>query len=169
MSTAEFASHFGALRDLAGSGHSVATLARALGDLRVWGGGQGSPRTQKELPGMDAAHLYAWAKTVSQLDPGVLAYHAEGRGREFLADWDMEGILRQVACPVLLMRADPEYGALLSEGAADHAVSVLGDAIQVQIGHKGHDLGLDTWEADPLLRAVTDFLESLPRSGERVD
>jgi pimeloyl-ACP methyl ester carboxylesterase len=161
MSTAEFASHFAALRELAGSGHSVATLAHALGDLEVHGAGEGSPRTHKELPGMDAAHLYAWAKTISQLDPGVLAYHAEGRGREFLEGLDMEGILRKVACPVLLVRGNPEYGALMSDRAAEHAVSVLPDAIQVQIEREGHDLGLDTWEEGLLLRAVTDFLESL--------
>jgi pimeloyl-ACP methyl ester carboxylesterase len=160
MRSDAFAAHFTAVRELAGSGRSVATLARALGDLPVQGAGQGSPTTYRELPGMDAAHLRAWAKTISQLDPDVLEYHAEGRGREYLAGIDMGAILRRIACPVLLVRADQRQGALMSADAAEHAVSLLPDAIHVEID-QGHNLGLDTWEPGPLLRAVTDFLESL--------
>jgi pimeloyl-ACP methyl ester carboxylesterase len=161
MSTDAFASHFAALRDLAGSGQPVPALARALGDLPAPIQGQEPPVAHRDLPGMDDAHLRAWAKTISQLDPGVLAYHAEGRGKAFMEGFDMERILQQITCPVLLLRASPKLGALMSAEAADWATTVLADGVQVILGQAEHDLGLSTWEVGPLLRAVTGFLESL--------
>jgi pimeloyl-ACP methyl ester carboxylesterase len=161
MSSDAFAEHFSAQQDLAGSGLSIAALARALGDLPAQMMGQDPPLTYKELPGMDMVRLLAWAKTVSQLDPGVLAYHATGRGQEYLTGFDMDGIFQQVECPVLLIRADPELGALMSAEAAEHAVSILADGVQIMLDGVGHNLGLDTWEVGPVLRAVMGYLESL--------
>lgn len=161
MSSAGFISHFSALRELAGSGLPVAVLAQALGDLPTQIQGQDSPTHYRDLPGMDPTRLRAWAKMISRLDPGVLEYHAEGRGPEFLEGLEMDEILRHISCPVLLLRANPELGALMSGQAADHAASLLSDGAQVLLENAGHDLGLDAWEVGPLLRAVTDFLESL--------
>jgi pimeloyl-ACP methyl ester carboxylesterase len=161
MSTEGFARHYAALQELAGSGRSVAALAHTLGELPAQVPGQDTPVAHKELPGMDAARLRAWAKTIDQLDPGVLAYHAMGRGQAYVEGFDMETILRQISCPVLLLRGNPEFGALMSAQAAEHAVSVLSDAVQVVLDKSGHDLGLSAWEVGPLLRAVTDFVESL--------
>ena len=156
-----FISRYSAIQDLAGSGQPLTVLARALGDLPAQIPGNEAVVTHRELPGMNSASLRAWAKTISQLDPDVLAYHATGRGQEFLENFDMAEILQRIACPVLLLRANPALGALMSEEAADHLLSVLPDAIQVELDNAGHDLGLDTWEVGPLLRAVTDFLETL--------
>lgn len=160
MSTDEFASHFTALQEFAGSGRSVAELAQALGNLPAQVPGQDAPVAYRELPGMNAARLRAWAKTISQLDPGVLEYHAQGRGQEFLENFDMAGILQQVSCPVLLLQGNPELGGLLSDEAVGYALSKLQGATHVLL-KAGHDLGLSTWQVAPLLRAVTDFLESL--------
>ena len=110
---------------------------------------------------MDKIRLRSWAKTISQLDPGVLAYHATGRGQEYLAGFKMDEILRRVTCPVLLIRGNSELGALMSAEAADHAISILSNGMQVAIDEAGHNLGLDIWEVGPILRAVTGFLEAL--------
>lgn len=160
MSTDAFANHFTALRELAGSGRSVAELAKALGDLPAQIPGQDAPVAHRELPGMDTAHLRAWAKTISQLDPGVLEYHAQGRGQAFLEGFDMAGILEQVSCPVLLLQAGPELGGHLSDETVEYVLSKLQDATHVLL-QAGHDLGLSTWQVTPLLRAVTNFVESL--------
>ena len=161
MSLEAFANHFTSIQELAGSDLSVAQLAQALGKLPVRLSGLDEPPLYKELPGMDAAHLRAWAKTTSQLDPDVLAYHATGRGKEFMEGFDMDAILQQVACPTLLIRANPQLGALMTAEAADHALSILPDAIQVMLEPAGHDLGLDTWDINPLLRVFANFSESL--------
>lgn len=161
MSLEAFARHFTSIQELAGSKLSVPQLAQALGELPVRLSGLDEPPLYKEMPGMDAAHLRAWAKTTSQLDPDVLAYHATGRGKEFLDGIDMDAILQRVTCPTLLIRANPQLGALLSAAAAEHALSILPNAVQVLLEPVGHNLGLDTWEVGPLLRAFTDFTESL--------
>ena len=96
-----------------GKSHMGIQLAQALGELPVRLSGLDTPPLYKEMPGMDAAHLLAWAKTTSQLDPDVLAYHATGRGREFLDGIDMDAILHQVTCPTLLIRCNPELGTLM--------------------------------------------------------
>ena len=161
MNTDDFAAHFTALRRLAASGRSLADLAAALAELPVWVPGEDEPRPFRERPGVDDAVLRAWAKTVSQLDPGTLEFHAEQRAAEFLGKLDMDEVLSRIACPVLLVQADPALGALLTSEAVDHAMSLLADGTHVRIDQTGHDLGLGNWEVAPLLRAVTDFLESL--------
>jgi pimeloyl-ACP methyl ester carboxylesterase len=161
MSTDVFASHFSARRKLAESGLSVAEAARALGDLSVPVPGQDTPITYKELPGMNIIRLRVWAKTITQLDPDVLVYHAEGRSQEFLAGIDLDRIFQRITCPVLLLRGNQELGALMSAAAADRALSVLPEGMQVYLDKFGHDLGLDTWDIGPILSAVIGFLETL--------
>ena len=80
---------------------------------------------QRELPGVTSASLLAWAKNISQLDPDLLAYHATGRGDEFLQNVDMAEIVQNIACPVLLLRGNPRLGALMSKEAAEQLMSVL--------------------------------------------
>ena len=101
------------------------------------------------------------AKTLSQLDPGVLEFHAEGRINEFLRDINMDAILRKISCPVLLIQANPSKGALMSSSDVELALSLNPNAYHVSIEETGHNLGLDTWEVVPLLRIIISFLESL--------
>lgn len=155
------AAHFAALRELARSGRSLAELAAALGELPVWDPEQERSTPYRDRPGVDDAHLRAWAKTVSQIDPRALEFHAEQRGTEFLSTLDMDGLLSRIACPVLLVRGHPALGAMVTDEAVDHALGLLADGTHVRIEQTGHDLGLGNWEVAPLLRAVTDFLESL--------
>jgi pimeloyl-ACP methyl ester carboxylesterase len=133
------------LRELVGSALSVVALASKLADL--YGG--------------DAAQFRGWAKTLSQADPDAAQYHAEGRIGEYVENVDIDAALEQVACPVLLLQADPSQGGMVSDGDVEHALSLLADGLHVKLEGAGHDLGLITWEVTPLLRAVTDFLESL--------
>jgi len=149
------------LRELAGSGRSVAELVSLLADMPVSVPGQEQPVRYGDLPDVDTAALRNWAKTLSQLDPGVLEFHAEGRIEEILGDEGLEPWLRQISCPVLLLQGNPSLGGLMTDRDVERALSVLPDATHVLIEHAGHGLGLSAWEVAPLLRAVTDFLESL--------
>jgi len=145
-----------ALRGLTGSGLSVPELASALADLPVSVPGQEALMRYGDLPGRDAAHIRGWAKTLSQVDPDVAQYHAEGRMEEYVRNVDLDAALRRLTCPVLLLQA-----AVVSDSDAEHALSLLADGVHAKLEDVGHSLGLDTWKVAPLLRAVTDFIESL--------
>lgn len=88
-------------------------------------------------------------------------YHAEGRIHEYVENVDLDAALQQVSCPVLLLQGDPSQGGVASDSDVEHALSLLANGLHVRLEGAGHDLGLSTWEVAPLLRAVTNFLESL--------
>jgi len=161
MESPGFVSHFAAERELAGSMLTVPELAKALGDLPAGVGEDGSVVRQRDLPGKDELQLRSWARTIHDLDADVLAFHGTGRGREYLSSIDTDAIYGAIECPVLLVRADPECGALMSPEAATQAVGQLADGVQVVLTGQGHGLGLDTWQTAPLLAALTGFLDLL--------
>jgi len=144
-STESQISQWRAMRELVGSGLSVAGLASELADLY----------------GADAAQFRGWAKTLSQVDPDAMQYHAEGRIQEYVENVDIDAALGQVSCPVLLLQADPSQGGMVSDGDVEHVLSLLADGLHVKLEGADHNLGLSTWEVTPLLRAVAGFLESL--------
>ena len=149
------------LRGLAGSGLSVPDLASALADLPVSVPGQDASIRYGDLPGIDTAGLWAWAKTLSQVDPDVALYHAEGRLDEYVEQVDLDAAQRRVACPALLLQGDPSQGGVVSDGDVERALSLLPQGLHVQIEGAGHDLGLSTWQVAPLLRAMTSFLDAI--------
>lgn len=161
MNTAEFCNHFTALREIAASERSLLEIAQALADLPVPVPGQDPPVRFGDLPMADNTYLRHWAKTVCQMDPDILEYHAEGRAQEFLRDIDLDDILRKITCPVLLIQANPELGGLMTDQGVAHCSEYLPDVSHVLLEKTGHDLGLTSWEVAPLLRAVNNFLQSL--------
>jgi len=48
-----------------------------------------------------------WATTTSQLDPDVLAHHAKDDGAAYVVRVDVDAILREAACPVMLLSGEP--------------------------------------------------------------
>ena len=130
------------MRGLAASGMSVPELASVLADSSLSGEARG------------------WAKALSQVDPDAAQYHAEGRLDEYVEKVDLEGSLRQLRCPVLLLQGDRSQGGVLSDEDVEQVLALLADGVYVHLEGKGHNLGLSTWEVTPLLRAIMSFLES---------
>jgi len=130
------------MRGLADLGLTVPELASALADSPFSG------------------EARSWAKTLSQVDPDAAQYHAEGRLEEYVEKVDVEGALRQLRCPVLLVQGDPSQGGLVSDEDVERVLALLADGAYVRLDGKGHDLGLSTWEVAPLLRGIVRFLES---------
>jgi pimeloyl-ACP methyl ester carboxylesterase len=149
------------LRDLAGSGLAVPELASALADLPVSVPGQDASIRYGDLPGIDTAHLWGWAKTLSQVDPDAAFYHAAGRLHEYVEKVDLDTALQRVTCPVLLLQGDPSQGGAVSDGDVERALSLLANGLHVQLTGAGHDLGLGAWQVAPLLRVVTSFLDAI--------
>jgi pimeloyl-ACP methyl ester carboxylesterase len=161
MTSEEFKYWFSALREFAGLGLSIGELSRRIAGIPVQAPGQEAQMRYGDSPDVDAVQIQRLAITVSQMDPGVLEYHAEGRAREFLEGFDIEQILGRITCPLLLVQGNPLLGGMVTDEVVKHVQSILPNAMHVLLGSAGHGLGMNTWEVAPLLRAVICFLESL--------
>lgn len=104
----------------------------------------------------DAASLRLSAAMLRDLDPATLTPLIAGNWLDGL-DWF--GILRGVACPVLLLRADDQRGGMLCAAVADDMMKALSDGLRVDFPGVGHQIHWLATEA--LLRVVLAFLESL--------
>ena len=110
----------------------------------------------RELPGNDEAYLLSWARCVQQADADVYDMTLDGSA---LASWDGETVLRGIACPTLLLQATPELGGLMSDADVALATRLLAHRTHVRMRNLGHALFIQ--QPEPVLRAVTNFLESL--------
>ena len=160
MKSEGFKYWFSSLRQLAGLDLSIAEVSKRISDIPVHLPEQTTTIRYGDCPDIDVIQIQQLAITLSHMDPGVLEYHAEGRAMEFLEGFDLDQILEQIACPVLLLQADTSQGGMMTNNIVKHVQSVLPNAMHVLIG-KDHGLGLDTWEMQPLIRAVTSFLDSV--------
>jgi pimeloyl-ACP methyl ester carboxylesterase len=147
------------LRDLAAKKPPIPKLTRLLADRTI--PGTDPPVKYGDDPDVISVELREWAKSLSQLDPDVVAAHAEGRQNELMQAFDFESMLRAVSCPVLLLQGDPPHGGLMTYEDVAYAMSLLPEAYHVQIEGAAHDLGMGTCELAPIMRAVLNFLESL--------
>ena len=102
-----------------------------------------------------------WATTTIQLDPDVLAHHAKGDGAAYVVHVDVDAILREAACPVMLLSGEPQLGGVMSQEDAEYARARLKLAFHVAIENVGHDLSLSSSNVEPFLAAVNGFLGSL--------
>ena len=147
---------FSGLRDLARKGGSVEKIAAGIGRIEIQMAGSGEPITISKLPGNDEAYLLAWARCVKQADPDVYDMAIDGSAME---SWDGEAVLRGISCPVLLLQASRELGGLMSEVDVALATRLLPHHTHVRFRTLGHALFIQ--QPEPVLRAVTNFLEAL--------
>jgi len=160
MTSEEFKSWFSALRRLSGLNLSITELSRRIADIPVQVAGQTASIRYGDSPAMDAIQIQQLAITLCHLDPGVLEYHAKGGAIEFLEGYDLDALLSRISCPMLLLQANNSLGGMMTDRVIRHVQSILPKALHVLID-KDHGLGMDTWEVEPLLRAVVSFLESV--------
>jgi pimeloyl-ACP methyl ester carboxylesterase len=147
---------FTGLRDLARKAGTVEELARGLARIELHVPGLDEPVPIGDLPGNDEASLLAWAHCVQQVDPDAYAMSVDGTSLEA---WDGEGLLSRIQCPTLLLQASPELGGLMSDEDVRLAKHLLAHPTHVLFPTLGHSLFIQ--QAEPVLRTVNDFLESL--------
>jgi len=147
---------FTGLRDLAARGGSVDEIARGIAEIYLRVPNYPRPIRIGDLPGNDSAYLQWWARCVSQADPDTYAMTLDGSAKE---GWDGEGYLRQILCPTLLLQASPQFGALMSDEDVALALRLLKHPVHVRFDNLGH--GLYMQQPEPVLRAITNFLDSL--------
>jgi pimeloyl-ACP methyl ester carboxylesterase len=133
--------HFMATRALVREGLSAAEL---------------SARLAKDGPGGDPVGMRSRAASLSQLDAEVLTPILEDGAIEH---YDLGARLRRIACPTLLLQANPERGGALADPEAHWAASSIPDCAHVYLPNVGH--GIHAAEAAAFSQIVTSFLETL--------
>jgi len=151
-----YAALFAGLRDVARRGGSLETVAQGIGKIVLPVPGTDESVSIHELPGNDEAYLLSWARCVQQADPEVYDMTLDGSALE---GWDGETLLRGISCPTLLLQANPQLGGLMSDADVSLATRLLAHHTHVRFRNLGHALFIQ--QPEPVLRAVTNFLESL--------
>jgi pimeloyl-ACP methyl ester carboxylesterase len=134
---------FSASRDLAASDKTVEEIAATLATLQ---------------PDADAAALRARAFSLHRLDPEVLTFVVEDRAKE---SFDLDALLRQITCPVLLLQGNPALGGALLDADAQRAAGQLAHCTHVYLPNVGHGIHAADGQPRVFSRLVHDFLESL--------
>jgi len=151
-----YVSLFSGLRDLARKGGSVEQIADGIGRIVLPVPGSEEFVTIRELPGNDEAYLLSWARCVQAADPDTYDMTLDGSAME---GWDGEAVLRGITCPTLLLQANRELGGLMTDADVALATRILPHHAHVCLRTLGHALFIQ--QPEPVLRAVTNFLESL--------
>jgi pimeloyl-ACP methyl ester carboxylesterase len=149
------------LRELGNSGLSISEFASGLAEMQVPIPGKDTTVRYGDLSGVSESSIREWADILSQVDPDVVQYHAEGRLNEYVQQVEIETILRQLQFPILLVQADPKCGGVVSDEDAKNALALMSNGVHVMLDDTGHDLGFSHGNIDLLKQAVTGFLESL--------
>jgi pimeloyl-ACP methyl ester carboxylesterase len=151
-----YAALFTGLRDLARQRGSVEQIADGIGRIVLPVPGTDESITIRELPGNDEAYLLSWARCVQQIDIDAYEMTLDGSSVE---GWDGEAVLRGINCPTLLLQGSPELGGLMSDADVALATRLLPHHAHVKFRNLGHALFIQ--QPEPVLRVVTNFLESL--------
>lgn len=147
---------FSGLRDLARRGGSLESIAEGIGNISLPVPTTDESIEIRHLPGNDEAYLLSWARCVQQADSDAYDMTLDGSALE---DWDGETALRGISCPTLLLQGSPELGGLMSDADVSLATRLLAHHTHVRFRNLGHALFIQ--QPEPVLRAVTNFLESL--------
>lgn len=114
-------------------------------------------RTRQELivacrkahPTWAEAELGPWADSKLQLSP-----HVANRRSPPLMDWSE--VVAKIACPTLLITADPEAGAIVTPQLAGKAARMNANIRVTRISGAGHNIRREQFER--VMQAVTEFL-----------
>lgn len=136
-------------------GGSLHDVARSIGKIELKIPGFDEILRIQDLPGNTEPVLMEWARVAMLTDPETLAMMLDGRS---FAGWDPRKILPDVSCPTLLLQGNPELDALLTDGDAKLALSLLPNAEHIKFPLLGHALFMQ--QPKPILHAITRFLLS---------
>lgn len=110
-----------------------------------------------EAPESDAVQTLVRARTLRLLDPELIAAYMSA---DAFAGYDPARLVQSLACPTLVLAADPAVFARLEAGAAAAMAAVNPNVTTKTIAGAGH--GIHTDRPAEFVTAVTAFLASLP-------
>ena len=145
---------FSQLHELILRGGSQDELACGIGKIEIRVPDLDETLRIEELPGNSEAVLLEWARCAMLTDPDALAMMLNGSAFE---GWNPTEILPRIACPTLLLQANPDLDALLSDSDVKLALKLLPEAEHMKFPLLGHALFMQ--QPKPVLQAVTDFMQ----------
>ncbi len=98
---------------------------------------------------------------LSLADPRYLDLWSQGSFEEYYEDYHAWDFLKAVGCPIMLVQADPDEGALLSSDDVKKAIDHNPEIMHVFVEGVGHNLGTNLGEEPIDVRPILSFLESL--------
>ena len=131
----------------------VEELASGIGRIQIHFPGIREVIRLDEIPGNTSNNLLVWARTAIRTDPECLRMTVD---RSAYAGWNPEKILPRIACPVLLLQANPELDALLSDSDLALAKRLLPRPEHIKFPLLGHALFMQ--QPKPVLNALIEFL-----------
>jgi pimeloyl-ACP methyl ester carboxylesterase len=148
-------------RTLAASDKSLDEIAAALRDMLVHVPARDTPRPARDVFGEDSPWFQFQAENLRLLDPGMLDAVLEGP-EVMLEGYEAENVLPKVACPVLILQADPERGGL-QDYTVERALALLPQASRVRLEGIGHELHGLADQVPRVVESITPFLDSVRR------
>jgi len=136
----------------------VEELAGGIGRIQIHFPGIPEVIHLDEIAGNTSNTLLDWARTAIRTDPECLRMTVD---RSAYVGWNPEKILPRIACPVLLLQANPELDGLLSDHDLALAKRLLPRATHVSFPSLGHALFLQ--QARPVVDAVIPFLTQVSK------
>ncbi len=109
----------------------------------------------KDLPFNDEVFLAWWARSLTMMDPEALEMAIDGR---LGASWNSE-YFRKIACPTLIIQADPKWGGLVSERDVRECKEAVPQTVHILLENVGHSLHIH--QPGPVQRALGNWLGSL--------
>jgi pimeloyl-ACP methyl ester carboxylesterase len=103
-----------------------------------------------------AAEVRSRAVAYSDLDPEVYTPTLDGSTMD---GFDAEASLSAIECPALLLQADPDMGAAMTNEEAERAAGLIPDCAFVQMKDVGH--GIHRGDPINFRRALFDFLDTI--------
>ena len=99
------------------------------------------------------------AEEMSQLDPHIMDFHAEGRVQDFFKDInDLD--FDSIRCPLLLTQANPLKGGLVQDAEIE-TVLMAQPRFHFQRFDTGHDLDIKQGPQSPFFQAALAFINQL--------
>ena len=95
-----------------------------------------------EQPGWSDAELEPWADAKQRFSPNVLSVYDQNNGSN--VDWPV--VLRRITCPALLITADPERGAIVTEESAATLKSLVPHLQIAHVPGAGHNIRRDQFD-----------------------
>ena len=105
-----------------------------------------------EQPGWSDAELEPWADAKQRFSPNVLSVYDQDNG----ANVDWQAVLRRITCPALLITADPERGAIVTDASAAALEALVPHLEIAHVPGAGHNIRRDQFTR--YMEVVSGFL-----------
>jgi pimeloyl-ACP methyl ester carboxylesterase len=92
-----------------------------------------------EQPGCSDAELEPWADAKQRFSPNVLSVYDQDNGSN--VDWSV--VLRRITCPALLITADPDRGAIVTDASAAALKALVPHLEIAHVPGAGHNIRRD--------------------------